>query len=52
MERDIAGAKKLGIKTAWAKYGHNKLGEKVDAHHILKRFEDLVEVIKCDSENG
>jgi len=42
-DRDIKGAKKAGMKTAWAKYGYDepyKLKEKPDL--ILKRFRDLL----------
>ena len=48
MERDVLGAKKLGMKTAWAKYGRNKLGKKVDADYILNNIEELERVVKND----
>lgn len=46
MERDIAGAKKLGMKTAWAKYGHNKMGKKVEANYVLEKFGDVLELVR------
>lgn len=44
-ERDIVGAKKVGMKTALAKYGQIiKKGKKADFE--LKKFEDLLRIIK------
>lgn len=45
-ERDIRGAKALGMKTAWAKYGH-VIGnpKKGKADYVLKRPNDLLKVV-------
>ncbi len=46
-ERDIKGAKAVGMKTAWAKYGYiigNKRKGKAD--FVLRKFKDLEKVVK------
>jgi len=43
-ERDIRGAKALGMRTAFAKYG-NLVKAKSNADHVLKRIEDLLRVV-------
>jgi len=53
--RDIKGAKEVGMKTAWAKYGHvnqyvgysapNKEDEKL-ADYVLERPEQLLIALK------
>ncbi len=44
-ERDIKGAKLVGMKTAFAKYGSNEKTEKTDADHVLKSIKDLLSVV-------
>ena len=44
-ERDIAGAKALGMKTAFAKYGAVK-PETIKADYTLSRIEDLLNIVK------
>ncbi len=55
IKRDISGAKKLGMKTAFAKYGYvesflsperSKLVKKFKADFELSKFEDLLEIVK------
>ena len=49
-ERDIKGAKALGIQTAWAKYG-NEFDTKVSgADHELDDIHDLVGIIRRTNE--
>jgi HAD superfamily hydrolase (TIGR02253 family) len=43
-ERDIRGAKALGMRTAFAKYG-NLVKTKSNADHVLERIEDLLKVV-------
>ncbi len=55
LEKDIVGAKKVGMKTALAKYGEinkkivgiEKKEKKVDIepNYVLKRFEDILEIV-------
>jgi len=45
-ERDIRGAKALGMKTAFAKYGNTKkTGEKIEADFVLNSIEDLLKIL-------
>ncbi len=44
-ERDIMGAKALGMKTAFAKYGSQKRVKKSGADYELERIEDLLRVV-------
>lgn len=46
MERDVLGAKKAGMKTAWSKYGNNNIGKKVKADYELEKFEDIINILK------
>ncbi len=41
-ERDLAGARATGLRTAWAKYGSTE--HKADADWTLERFQDLLKV--------
>lgn len=41
-QRDVLGAKNAGMKTAWAKYGNNLLGDDVQADFVLEKFTDLL----------
>ena len=49
--RDLVGAKKLGMKTAFAKYGYIGKTTKVKCDYVLEDIEDLLEVIQNDSNN-
>lgn len=44
-ERDIMGAKALGMKTAFAKYGSDKPARKHGADYELDRIEDLLKIL-------
>jgi putative hydrolase of the HAD superfamily len=44
-ERDIRGAKALGMRTAFAKYGNTKKARKSGADFVLNRIEDLLKVV-------
>ncbi|MBU0898691.1 MAG: HAD-IA family hydrolase [Nanoarchaeota archaeon] len=44
-ERDIAGAKKLGMKTCLAKYGFSE-GKYIKADYEINNFKELLEVVK------
>lgn len=44
-ERDIQGAKKLGMKTCFAKYGYTKGNVKSGADHEIEKFEDLLGIV-------
>ena len=46
-ERDIFGAKSVGMKTAFALYGitYRKPPQKIDADYILKDFSDLLKIL-------
>ena len=44
-ERDILGAKKMGMKSCIARYGGNELGKKVWADYYIDRFEDLEKIV-------
>jgi putative hydrolase of the HAD superfamily len=49
-ERDVAGAKNLGIRTAWAKYGDTQGTKDSGADFVLADILDLVGIIR--KENG
>jgi putative hydrolase of the HAD superfamily len=49
-ERDIAGAKRLGIRTAWAKYGDTHGTKDSGAEFVLEDIHGLVAIIR--KENG
>ena len=49
-ERDIFGAKCLGMKTAYAKYGNLNDQQSIDADYILRDISELVDIVKL--ENG
>lgn len=48
-DRDIAGAKKLGIRTAWAGYGDTFDTQDSGAEFVLKDIHDLVDVISKEN---
>lgn len=43
-ERDIDGAKAMGMKTAWAQYGRPHDGEPENADFVIKRFAELLKI--------
>ncbi len=49
VERDIQGAKKLGIKTAFARYGNVKNSTDSGADYELNDIMDLVDIIKTEN---
>lgn len=49
-ERDMAGAKKIGIKAAWAKYGDTFDTKESGADYELDDILDLVDIVR--KENG
>ena len=48
LERDVAGARRVGMRTAWARYGaQGKTGTRgVKADRVLRKFGDLIAAIK------
>jgi len=51
-ERDISGAAKLGMKTAFAKYGDTFNTKIHNADYELNSIEDLIEIIKNENKLG
>jgi putative hydrolase of the HAD superfamily len=51
-ERDIKGAKALGMKTAWAKYGNEFDTPVSGADYELDDIYDIVGIIRRDNEKG
>jgi len=51
-ERDIAGAKGLGIRTAWAKYGDTHGVKDSGADYVLEDILDLLDVVKKENALG
>ncbi len=45
-ERDIKGAKEMGMQTCWAKYGSLRKTSETKADFEIERFEDLLKVLK------
>ena len=49
-ERDIKGAKKVGMITCFAKYGYDEAIrgkiKKLDADHVIKDIKDLLKIVK------
>ena len=48
-ERDVAGAKKLGIKTAWAKYGNTFETKDSGADYELNDIADLLDIVQREN---
>ena len=48
-DRDIEGAKKLGIKTAFARYGDSKNTEEAGADYELKDISELLDIVKSEN---
>lgn len=51
-EKDIEGAKKVGIKTVYAKYGDIFQCEDVNADYVINDFCELIEIIQKENEGG
>ena len=51
-ERDIAGAHKLGIKTAWAKYGDTFNTMESGADYELGDIIDVLDIVRQENEAG
>lgn len=43
-DRDIIGAKKVGMKTCWAKYGSMK--KTSDADYEIEKFDEIIEILE------
>ncbi len=50
VERDIHGAKQLGIKTAFARYGNIRSTIKSGADYELNDIIDLIEIVKAENK--
>lgn len=50
-ERDIAGAKALGIKTAWAGYGDEFHTKESGADYELDDILELLDVVRRENQN-
>ena len=48
-DRDITGAKRLGIKTAWAKYGDNFGTKDSGADHVLDDILQVVDIVRREN---
>ena len=44
--RDVEGAKKLGIKTCFARYGAIKKVKKIDADYVIDDIKELLQIIE------
>jgi len=51
-DRDMVGAKKVGIRTAWAKYGDTFNTKDSGAQFELDDIYDLVKIIRSENEKG
>lgn len=51
-ERDIIGAKNVGIKTVYAKYGDVNNTEKSGADYDINSFDELLEIIEMENKNA
>ena len=49
-ERDIKGAKQLGMKTAFAKYGATEIIDNSDADYELDTIHELVDIIRSENK--
>ncbi len=49
-ERDVAGAKALGIRTAWARYGNTFDTKESGAEFELSDIHQLVEIIRRENK--
>ncbi|MFH1591664.1 MAG: TIGR02253 family HAD-type hydrolase [archaeon] len=48
-ERDLKGAREMGITTCYAKYGSVKTYAKVNTDHVLTRVTDLIKVVEKEN---
>lgn len=44
-ERDVQGARKIGMKTCFAKYGYTKGNVKSGADHEINNFEEILKIV-------
>ncbi|MFA6093568.1 MAG: HAD-IA family hydrolase [Elusimicrobiota bacterium] len=51
-ERDIAGAKRVGMKTAWAKYGDNFGTVESGADYVLADIAELLEIVRRENKSA
>ncbi|MBI5393203.1 TIGR02253 family HAD-type hydrolase [Candidatus Woesearchaeota archaeon] len=51
-ERDIAGAKAVGMQTCFAKYGAMRTFENVEADFVLHSFEELLDIVEKNEMNN
>lgn len=49
-DRDIKGAKSLGMKTVFARYGYLREGKKVYADYVIDKLGDIVRLLKNGSK--
>jgi len=56
IDRDIKGAKKVGIKTCFARYGWQKaLGgdpDKSGADYVIDKFDDILNIIQRENKGS
>lgn len=45
-DKDVLGAKRVGMKTCIARYGDLKLGKKVWADYYIDEFKDILKIVK------
>lgn len=50
-ERDMVGAKSIGMKTAFAKYGDTSGNQNPESDYILNDISELVEIIRQENKN-
>jgi putative hydrolase of the HAD superfamily len=50
-ERDVAGAKAVGMKTAFAKYGDTFGTKQPGADYVLNSFSEIVNIVKKENSN-
>ena len=45
-ERDIVGAKKMGMHSCFARYGAEKQNKKIWADYYIDKFEDILKIVE------
>lgn len=51
VERDICGAKDMGMKTAFARYGDRFNTQESGADYELSDISELLDIVRCENEN-
>lgn len=51
-EKDMHGARDVGMATAWARYGRPMHGEPVAADHTLEAVEELIQIASMRASDG